>query len=800
LRFLSPLVSQNRREAMVTGGIGEPVERREDVRFVRGLGRYTDDIAASMPGALHMAVVRSPHASARIISIDAEAGRLAPGVRAVLTRDEMAAQDFHPLPVRMRRERREGEASFVPPYMPLAVDAVRHVGDAVAVVVADTLNQARDAAERIDVVYEPTDCVTQLDIAVSPQSPRVWACEPDNICFDQRWGDAAACDAAFASASHVVSERFVISRVATNSLEPRTAVGDYDRMTQRYTLHAGLQSPHEMRDDIATVFRLPPDRFRLVSPDVGGAFGLKGSLHPELVLVLWASRQTGRPVRHVCERSEAFLSDHQSRDHVSDVSLALDASGKFLGLRVSTLANLGAYVASDGLHSPTNNIGGLAGQYTTPAFDVRVQGVFTHTLPTCPYRGAGRPEASFCIEQIIDKSARQLGMDRAEIRRMNMIPPQALPFKTPLVFTYDSGEFESVLDKGLAAADWSGFESRRSAAKARGLLRGIGIACVIEVAGGPHGRPFEESAEIRFDATGRAKILAGSHSQGQGHETVFVQMAREILGVPADDVQIVYGDTDVVAHGRGTFGSRTMMAFGAAFTSAARKIIDKGRIIAAHLLEAPEQSLVFGDGHFSVRGTNRHISLTDVARAAFATTRMPHGLEIGLCERAIVALEKPTFPNGCHICEVEIDPLTGLTDIVAYTVVDDVGTVMNPMLVNGQIHGGIAQGIGQVLSEQIIYGDDGQIVTGSFMDYAMPRADGLPAMQVRSHPVPTATNPLGVKGAGEAGTVGSLPATMSAIQDAIMPEGVDRIDMPATPLAIWKALRIVREKSGRGRI
>ncbi|WP_442582197.1 xanthine dehydrogenase family protein molybdopterin-binding subunit [Mesorhizobium sp. ASY16-5R] len=783
------------RETVVKGGIGQSVERREDIRFLRGLGRYTDDISAAMSGALHMVVVRSPHAAARILSIDAGAARNAFGVCAVLTGDDMAAENFHPLPVRMRRERRNGQTNFVPPYLPLAVDAVRHVGDAVAVVVAETHDQARDAAELVDVAYESTDCVTEVSLAASPEALRVWVSEPDNICFDQRWGDSAACDAAFASARHVVSERFVISRVATSSLEPRSALGAFDRKTQRYTLHAGLQSPHEMRNDIAAVFRLPPDRFRLVSPDVGGAFGLKGSFHPELVLVLWASRLTGRPVRHVCDRSEAFLSDHQSRDHVSEVSLALDEAGRFLGLRVSTLANLGAYIASDGLHSPTNNIGGLAGQYTTPAFDVRVQGVFTHTLPTCPYRGAGRPEASFYIEQIIDKAARRLGMDRAEIRRLNMIPPEAMPFKTPLVFTYDSGEFETVLDKCMAAADWSGFEARRSQAKARGMLRGIGIACVIEVAGGPHSRPFEESAEIRFDATGKVKILAGSHSQGQGHETVFVQMAREILGVPADDVQIIYGDTDIVAHGRGTFGSRTMMAFGAAFTRAAQKIIDKARIIAAHLLEADERSIEFTDGHFSVRGANRHISLTDIACAAFVPARMPAGLEIGLCERAIVALDKPTFPNGCHICEVEVDPLTGLADIVSYTVIDDVGTVVNPRLVKGQIHGGVAQGIGQVLSEQVVYADDGQIVTGSFMDYGMPRADGLPLMQVESHAVPTATNPLGVKGAGEAGTVGSLPATMSAIKDALMPAGVDHIDMPATPLRIWQALNVTGKNS-----
>lgn len=778
---------------MENRGIGASVERREDLRLIRGLGRYTDDVSTEFSRVLHLVVVRSPHAAARIVSIDASQARSAPGVRAVLTREEMATENFHPFPTRVRRNQPDGQPSFVPPYLPLADGCARHVGDAVAAVVADTLNEAKDAAELIEIEYESLPFVVDTAEAANPDAPLVWPSQPSNICFEQRSGDRSACDAAFATAAHVVSERFVISRVATNALEPRSALGAFDERTQRFTLYAGMQSPHAMRREIAQVFGLPPSRFRIVAPDVGGAFGMKASLHPELILVLWASKLVGSPVKHICERSEGFLSDHQSRDNVSDVSLALDESGKFLGLRVSTLANLGAYVASNGLHSPTNNIGGLAGQYTTPAFDVVVRGVFSNTLPTCPYRGAGRPEASFCIEQIIDKAARRLNIDRVEIRRLNMIPASAMPFRTPLVFTYDSGEFEAVMDKCVAAADWGRFEERREEAKARGFLRGIGIACVIEIAGGPFERPFEESAEIRFDSSGNVTILAGSHSQGQGHETAYLQMAQEFLGLSCENVQIIFGDTDAVPHGRGTFGSRTMMAFGAAFVRATQKVIEKGRLIAAHLLNAPGSAIEFRDGYFSVAGTNRNISLAEVAIASFVPSRMPLGLEIGLQETAIVALEQATYPNGCHICEVEIDPQTGMTDIVAYNVVDDVGVLINPMLVKGQIQGGVAQGAGQILSEQVVYSEDGQIVTGSFMDYGMPRADDLPSINVESHSVPTTTNPLGVKGAGEAGTVGALPAVMSAIKDALLPMGVQQLEMPATPSRIWGALAAAKE-------
>jgi carbon-monoxide dehydrogenase large subunit len=773
-------------------GIGKPVRRVEDERFIQGRGRYTDDIAAISGEAAHLFLLRSPHAAARIVSIDVAAAREAEGVLAVLTPAEMEVEGFARFPTRVKRQRADGSPALEPGYFPLARDAARHVGEGVVAIVAETLNQARDAAELVDIRYEPLDAVADTARAAEIDAPKVWAEFPDNICFEFRAGDAPQAEVLFAGAAHVVSERIVISRVGTNALEPRAALGEYDPRTGRYTLHAGLQSPHMIRGELATILGVVPGRIRVVAPDVGGAFGMKGSLHPELVLVLWAARLTGRPVRHTADRSESFMSDHQARDNVSDVSLALDERGRFLALRVETLANIGAYVASNGLHAPTNNVGGLAGVYTTQAFDVRVRGVFSNTVPTCPFRGAGRPEASFCIETIIDKAARKLALDRAEIRRRNLIPPAAMPYRTPLVFTYDSGEFEAVMDKCLKAADWKGFEKRRGEAKRRGMLRGIGIACVIEIAGGPPDRPFEEYAEIRFDPCGDMTIFAGSHSQGQGHETTYHQMAAELLGAASKEVRVVFGDTDAVAHGRGTFGSRTMMAFGAAFVRASERIVEKAKPLASHLLEAASEDLMFEHGRFVVTGTDRSISLRDVAIASFQLRVLPPGFETGLQASASVALDKSTFPNGCHICEVEIDPQTGHRDIVAYHVVDDVGTVVNPLLLKGQIHGGVAQGAGQILDEFIAFDADAQVLSGSFMDYGMPRAMDLPSIGVESHPVPTTTNPLGVKGAGEAGTVGALPAVMSAIRDALAPLGIEEFTMPATPLRLWRAIQDAR--------
>ena len=573
-------------------------------------------------------------------------------------------------------------------------------------------------------------------------------------------------------------------------MEPRTACGLYDERAGRYTLYSGVQSPHLLRNEIAeSVFKLPANQFRLVSPDVGGAFGMKGSLYPEQVLVLWAARRLGRPVKWSGDRSESFLSDFQARDNVSDVSLALDEHGNFLGLRVETIANLGAYLSANGTLVPLNNIGGLAGTYVTPAIHVAVTGVFTNTAPTCPYRGAGRPEASYCIERIIDIAARETGIDRIELRRRNMIPPAKMPFKTGLIYTYDCGDFEKCMDEALMLADWAGAPKRQKEARARGKLYGLGVASVIEIAGGPFDRPFEEGAEIRFDATGSATLFVGSHSHGQGHETVFRQIAFHALGLAPERVRIIFGDTDAVFHGRGTFGSRTMSAGGAAFMRAADKVIERGKPIAAHLLEASAADIEFTDGRFTVAGTDRSIDLTEVAKASFVAQRMPRDVELGLGANAIVTPDGATFPNGFHVCEVEIDPATGIAEVLRYTVVDDVGVTINPLLLKGQIHGGIAQGAGQALGELIVYDGEGQLLSGSFMDYQMPRAGDLPAFAIGSHDVPTKMNPLGVKGAGEAGTVGALPAIMNAINDALSPLGIRHFEMPATPERLWRAIR-----------
>jgi len=768
-------------------GIGKPVPRTEDLLLLRGRGRYTDDIA--LPREARLYVLRSPHAAARIRVIDATAARTAPGVLAVLTAAEMAAEGFTSFPSRVQRQRPDGRPNFVPPYRPLAVDRVRHVGEPVAAIVAETLDQAKDAAELIELDYEILSSVTETEEAATAGAAAVWDEVPDNVCFVFKLGDKSASDAAFARAHHVARETFRITRVTTNSMEGRTAIGAWDAREQRYTLHAGLQAPHGIRQEIATVFNLPANRFRLISPDVGGAFGMKGSLYPEYILVLWAARIVGRPIKWIAERSEGLQSDHQARDNVSTVELALDADGKFLALRVATTANIGAHIALNGLHVPTNNLGGLAGTYTIGAFDVTVTGVFSNTLSTSPYRGAGRPEASYCIERIVDAAARETGIDRAELRRRNMIPPTAMPYKTALTYTYDSGDFAAVMQKCLELADWKGFEARRAESRRMGQLRGIGIASVIEIAGGPQGRPMEEGAEIRFDASGTATVLMGSHNHGQGHETVFRQMAEEFLGLPFDAVRVVYGDTDAVFHGRGTFGSRTMMAGGTAFLSAAEKVIARGKEIAAHLLEAAPVDIEFADGRFAVAGTDRGIALQEVARASFLLPKMPKGMEIGLAGGAVVTPGDATFPNGCHVCEVEIDPETGVTRLCRYTVVDDVGRVVNPLLLGGQVHGGIAQGAGQALMERIVYDrESGQLVSGSFMDYAMPRADDFCHFEVGEHDVPTRTNRLGVKGGGEAGTVGSLPAVMNAVADALLPLGITRIDMPASPENIWRAI------------
>lgn len=775
-------------------GIGQSIPRVEDEQLLRGQGRYTGDIR--LPGELYLYVLRSPHASARILSVDVTAALQAPGVVDVVTASDLKSLSIAPIGSKVPHKRPDGSPHATTPYLPLAGQHAAYLGDAVAAVVAQTLNQAKDASELIQVDYEALPAVTDTLAAAQPGSPLAWPTLADNICFRYELGDKSSCEAAFSSAARIVKERFVISRVSTSSIEPRAAIGDFEERSGRYVLYAGLQMPHEVGRDIAGALGLSPSDVHVISPDVGGGFGMKLPLYQEYLLVLLAARKLKRPVRWICERSEAFQSDQQARDNVSDVELALDATGRFLGLRVKTVANIGAYIGQWSLHVPTGNLGGLAGPYKIGAFDVSVRGVLTNTVPVGAYRGAGRPEASYCIERIVDRAALELGVDPAELRRRNMIDPGEMPYPTGLVFTYDCGDFKTILDKTLAESDWAGFGARRAEAEERSKMRGIGMSYVIESAGGPAGKAFDEHVDIRFDSAGKATVFVGSHSHGQGHETAYRQFAAEYLALPFDAVRVVCGDTDLVSHGRGSFGSRTMMAGGAAFKAAAQKIIEKGKRIAAHLFESSVHDVVFGEGKFSIRGTDRSMSLQDVARTAFNPWALLEEIETGLQAAASNSDGGLTFPNGCHVCEVEIDPHTGSIEIVGYCVGEDVGTVVNPLLLKGQIHGGVVQGIGQALMEQIVYSpDNGQLLTGSFMDYAMPRASDVGNFKVFSHPVPTKANPLGVKGAGEAGAVGALPAVMNAIGNALWPLGVRAFDMPATPSRVWTAI----QDAGKGR-
>ncbi len=776
-------------------GIGQSVPRVEDQRLLTGQGNYTDD--RQVPGAAFMAVLRSPHAAAHIKQIKTTAAKLMPGVIAVLTAEDLETDNIGGLSVAVKRKQRDGSPMIEPPYPLLANGKVHLVGQAIAAVVAETYAQAVDATEAIDVSYELMDVLTNTGRARDQDVTQVWDNVPRNESFVFSLGDKDTTDAAFANAAHVTELDFTISRVSTNTMEVRAAIGFYDPLEERYTLYAGMQSPHRMRSDLCkNIFKIPEAKLRIISPDMGGGFGMRGSTFAEHGLVLWAAKRTGRPVRFTATRSEALASDYHARDNVSKSALALNESGKFLAFRISTDAALGGFMSNAGPHSPTNNLGGLSGVYTTPHLHAEARGVFTHTSPTATYRGAGRPEASYAIERTIDVAAAELGIDPVELRRRNMISPEAMPYDTGFVFTYDSGEFEVCLDRAIEAADRDGFADRQKEAKSRGKLRGMGIASVIEIAGGPLPIPNEESAAIRFDTDGGVSVLMGTHSHGQGHETAFAQIASEKLGVPFHSIRVQYGDTDLVHHGKGTFGSRSISVGGAALQRASEKIIDRARKIAAHLLEAAEDDITFDDGVFTVSGTDREITLIEVAKTSYQAAKMPRELEIGLSESAIILPPGPTYPNGCHVSEIEIDPETGVVEMIAYTVVDDVGVALNPMMVKGQVHGGVVQGAGQILLEQVVYDpESGQLLTGSFMDYAMPRADNFPSFDVIEHNVPSKNNPMGLKGAGEAGTVGALPAVMNAICDALRPLGIRHMDMPATPERVWQVIQTATQNT-----
>ena len=767
--------------------IGQGVPRFEDPRLVRGEGRYVGDITPA--GTVFGHVLRSPHAHARIRNIDASRAKAAPGVLAVLTGADWQASGFGDLPVPKGLKRRDGSPLYRPRTPALASDRVRWVGDYVAFVVAETQSQAVDAAELIEVDYQPLPAIVATAGAVAPGAPQVWDDCPDNICFVQVNGDQAATEAAFARAAQVVRQRFVINRVTAASMEPRGSIGEYHAALDRYTITTTLQRAHAFREELAAeVLRVPENKLRVIAGDIGGSFGMKSAVYNEVALVLWAAKVLHRPVKWISTRAEAFLGDAQARDNVTDAELALDADGNFIGLRAKVIANIGAFLQVGG-QSFIGNIGTLAGVYRIPAIHTDITAVFTHTNPVRPYRGNGRPEAAYVIERLVDLAADAIGMDPAELRRRNTIPPDAMPYKTALTFTYDCGDFGKNLDLALAMGDAQGFAARRTEARARGKLRGFGFSNTIEKAASAS----YEGAEIRFDRSGAVTLLSGTVSHGQGHETSFKQIVCDKLGLDPREVAYLQGDTDQVFFGEGTGGSRSATIGGSAFLLASEKIVTKGKAIAAHLLQVKPEEIKFADGIFSSTATNRTLSINEVAKAAADPSKLPLEMEPGLIATGVYKAQVDNFPNGCHVCELEIDPETGHIDILRYNVVDDVGTVINPLLLHGQIVGGIAQGVGQVLMEDIRFdADSGQLITGSFMDYAMPRAGDLSSVAVKSNPVPTKTNPLGVKGAGEAGCVGALPAVANAIVDALSEFGVRHIDMPATPERVWRAIREAR--------
>ena len=770
-------------------GIGQPVRRFEDVRLLTGKGRYQDD--QTMHRQAWCVFVRSPHAHARIRSLDVTAASSAQGVVAIYTGVDYANDGLGMPKASMPRKKADGSPMFAPQRPALVIDRVRYVGDSVAMVIAETLAQAKDAAELVEIDYEPLPSVTSVAEAAKPDAPRLWDENPDNISHTYERGDRQATEAAFARAAHFVSRHYVISRVHAQYMEPRGSIGTYDPAEDRYTLHADVNYPHRVRNMLANmVFKVPESSVRVLCHDVGGGFGAKGWQYVDHRLVLWAARKLGRPVKWKCERSEALLADEHGRDNVGTIDLAFDGDARIIGLRVHMLASIGAYVGSDRQFlTPFGQIGTVVGVYDIPAAHVRIDAVLSNTSPTAPYRGAGRPEATYLIERAIEAAAKELQLDPIELRRRNIIKPARMPFKSPLGPFYDCGEFEKNMDMALQAADYAGFASRREQARARGMLRGIGLANAIEQAAGP----TPEYAEIRFNPSGSVILLMGTKTHGQGHETVFKQILNQRLSIDPKEVQFIDGDTDRVAFGMGSNGSRSMVVGGSALTMAADKVIDKGKRLAAHMMEADIADIEFADGRFSVAGTDRALALKEVVRAAFQPARLPAGMEPGLYEHATFAPKRDTFPNGCHVCEVEIDPETGEVALLSYLVVDDVGTVINPLTLAGQIHGGVAQGAGQILMEQVVYEPgSGQLLTASFMDYCMPRADTMCSITIKSNPVPTAGNPLGAKGAGEAGTVGAMPAVMIAIMNALEPLGVKELDMPATSARVWQAIQAVR--------
>jgi aerobic carbon-monoxide dehydrogenase large subunit len=775
---------------MSVQAIGQRVRREEDHRLLTGRGRYVDDV--TVIGAARGYVLRSPHAHARLVSIDAGAARAAPGVLAVLTGGELKARGLGTQRPHMPRRKKNGAPAYVCPQPLLAQERVRYVGDPVAFVVAEDLNQAKDAAERIQVEYAPLPAAVTAEAALMPGAPLVWDDNPGNEAFTHAAGDKPATDAIFARAAHVVRHRAVINRVTANSMEPRGCLAQYDAAEDRYTIRCTVQSVHQTRAALAgQIFRLPHHQVRVVCDTMGGGFGMKGGCYPEYALSLWASEVTGRPVRWTAERSEGIQSDEQARGSIIDSELALDAGGKFLALRTAWVSSIGAYFSTDRPTIPlTIGMACHVNTYTFQAVYAECIAVLTNTMGTAPYRGGSRPEPIYATEQVIEQAARELAIDPVELRRRNTIPANAMPYATPMHQTYDSGDFPKNLSDALALSHYDGVAERRAAARAHGKLLGIGVATACAATGG---RDYEH-AEIRFDPAGGVVLLTGSMDHGQGHATTFKQVLSDKLGIDADKIRYRWGDSDLVTMGIGTFGSRSAQLCGSAVVTAADRLIDKGRHIAAHMMEAAESDIVFERGRFAIAGTDRTVALDEVARQSFNSAALPDDIEAGFTERSNYGpADGATYPSGAHVCEVEIDTDTGEVSLVRYCAVDDCGTMLNPLLCEGQIHGGVVQGLGQALLENLVYDpDSGQLLTGSFQDYAMPRADNFCPFELRENSSPTPKNPLGVKGVGEAGTLGAIPAVMNAVNNALAQIGAPPVELPATAEKIWQALQQAR--------
>ncbi len=775
------------RLATMKFGIGQPVPRSEDPKLLRGQGSYTDDV--DLPGQVYGFVVRSPVAHGLLRGLDIAEARDLPGVLAIYTAADLAAAGYGGLKCLIPLKNRDGSELRKPLRPALADTRVRYVGDPLALVVAKTAAQAKDAAEAIMPDIDPLPCVTEAAAAVADDAPQLYDEVPGNVALDYHYGDAQAVADAFAAAAHVTRLKLISNRVVVNALEPRAALAAYDAEASHWTLHVGCQGVFPLRNQLAEVLGIERDKLRVLTGNVGGSFGMKASVYPEYVALLYAARALGRPVKWTDERSLSFLSDHHGRDHEVEAELALDGEGRFLAVRIVGFGNMGAYLSPVAPLMPSLNIvKNTVSVYRTPLIEVATRCVFTNTPPVTAYRGAGRPEGNYYMERLIDTAAAEMGIDRIELRRRNLIPSDALPYDAASGMTYDSGDFPAILEETLAQADLAGYAGRRAASAAAGKLRGLGIASYLEVTAPPSG----EMGGIRFEEDGSVTIITGTLDYGQGHATPFAQVLHEKLGIPFDRIRLLQGDSDQLIAGGGTGGSRSIMASGGAIVTAGEAVIARGKALAAHLMETAVEDMEFTAGTFVVAGTDRSIDLLELAERLRNGFTPPEDVPATLDVSLVQAPTPSAFPNGCHVAEVEIDPETGVVAVVRYRMVNDFGTLVNPLLVEGQAHGGIVQGIGQALLERVVFDEEGQLLTGSFMDYALPRASDAPNFSFHSHPVPAKTNVLGVKGCGEAGCAGSLPSVMNAIVDALRPLGIHHIDMPATPERVWRALAEAR--------